>query len=582
MASRSDLRLLWWLYQDVPVKSEKQDSPVELLQSTLSWKVTSPLRRAKSAQKVMQAAFRGIDPDKTRPLVDPDDSQALDLFGLTRQETLRQRISAIAPHVLGRDLASDHEAGSVSVLLHRLVAAIDADDLGKQWLLFTAVAAAMPDGDTLRAFNRDFASAAPDVRVQVLLDHSGPVLAKNAAHFRTVEVVTDRPVVDVDFCARHGFTSGVQRVVRETFKRWNDSDPFTLVAWAQDGSTMRAVSDRERARVVDWSPDIRGDRPLFFADASARLVIPWGTVVVLPEVTPERYSAQLAALVEYSGNASIAIGYDAIPVVNGAYVSRDDSLQFVRYLSVLKHVDMILAISESAGVEFEGFVRALGAQGLPGPRVVVLPLASEPSVTAQPAPVRRPGNPVVVSVGSHEPRKNQIAIVYASELLWRRGHEFSLLLVGGHGPAWYHDLEDKVAELAIAGYPVTILQAVTDRELATAYSSARFSVFTSLHEGYGLPITESLAAGTPVITSKYGSMAEIARDGGCITVDPTDIVEIADRMAELLNDDGSLDRLTREIGSRPVLTWDAYAASVRRYATEVMHGEVRHREDQPA
>lgn len=569
MASRSDLRLLWWLYQEIPTTTEKQDSPVELLRSTLSWKVTSPLRQARAVQKVVQAQFRGVDPDKTRPLVDPDDSHAIDLFTLTRQEALRQRVVAVAPHLLGRELAAEAESGSVAGLLETLVGAIAPDDLRRQWLLFTAMAAAMPDSDALRAFNRDFASAAPDDRLQVLLDHSGPVLAKNAAHFRTVEVVTDRPVVDVDFCARHGFTSGVQRVVRETFKRWNDRDPFTLVAWAQDGSTMRAVSDREHARVVDWSPDIRGDRPLFFADASARLVVPWGTVVVLPEVTPERYSAELSALVEYSGNRSVAIGYDAIPVVNGAYVSRDDSLQFVRYLSILKHVDVILAISESAGLEFEGFARALGAQGLPGPRVVVLPLASEPSVTAAPDVVRRPGKPVVVSVGSHEPRKNQIAIVYAAELLWRRGLDFALVLVGGHGPAWYHDLDDKIAELAIAGYPVTILQAVTDRELATAYASARFSVFTSLHEGYGLPITESLASGTPVITSRFGSMAEIARDGGCVTVDPTDIVEIAERMEILLTDDEALDALKREIDARPVLTWDDYAASVRHYASEV-------------
>lgn len=572
MASRSDLRLLWWLYQEVPVKTEKQDSPVELLQSTLSWKLTTPLRRAKSAQKVVQAHFRGVDPDKTRPLVDPDDSRAIDLFTLTRQEALRQRVVAVAPHVLGREITAEQESGSISDLLELLVVSIDAADLRLQWLLFIAVSAAMPDSDTLRAFNRDFASASleGDARVTVLLDHSGPILAKNAAHFRTVEVVTDRPVVDVDFCARHGFTSGVQRVVRETFKRWNENDPFTLVAWAQDGSTMRAVSDREHARVVDWSPDIRGDRPLFFADASARLVIPWSTVVVLPEVTPERYAGELSALVEYSGNASVAIGYDAIPVVNGAYVSRDDSLQFVRYLSILKHVDVILAISESAGAEFEGFSRALGAQGLPGPRVVVLPLASEPSVTAQPAPVRHPGKPVVVSVGSHEPRKNQIAVVYAAEILWRRGLDFSLVLVGGHGPAWYHDLDDKIAELAIAGYPVTILQAVTDRELATAYASARFSVFTSLHEGYGLPITESLAAGTPVITSRFGSMSEIARDGGCVTVDPTDIVEIADEMERLLTDEAALDALKHEIEVRPVLTWDAYAASVRHYASEVL------------
>ncbi|MCU1526577.1 MAG: Mannosylfructose-phosphate synthase, partial [Frondihabitans sp.] len=555
---KNDLRLMWWLYADTPVTTEKRDSPAERLQATLSWRVTSPLRQAKAVQKVAAAQFRGIDPDKTRPLVDPDDDYADELKGLTRQDVLRQRVLEVAPHILGAPVTAALQSGSVTELIEAVLDSIDLNDLSQQWLLFTAVAATMPDGDTLRAFSRDLASAPRDQRLRVVFDHTGPLLTKNSGHFRLVDVVTDQPVVDVDFCARHGFTSGVQRVVRETFKRWNQTDPFTLVAWTQDASTMRRVSPRERARVVAWSPDNRGDRPLFFADGSAKLVVPWKTAVVLPEVTPERYSAELACLVEHSGNATIAIGYDAIPVVNGAYVSRDDSIQFVHYLSILKHVDVILAISESAGAEFEGFSRALGAQGLPGPRVEVLSLPSEPSVTADAAEVKHPGKPVVVSVGSHEPRKNQIAIAYAAELLWRRGREFGLVLIGGSGPVWYTDLDDKINELSISGYPITILRGVTDRELATAYSNARFTVFTSLHEGYGLPVTESLAAGTPVITSNYGSTSEIARDGGCVMVDPTDIEAIAAAMELLLTDDAALSDLERQIADRPVTTWDAY------------------------
>jgi glycosyltransferase involved in cell wall biosynthesis len=565
---KNDLRLMWWLYADAPFSTEKGDSPAELLQSTLSWRVTSPLRRAKAVQKVAAAQFRGVDPDKTRPVVDPDDDYAEELRGLTRQGVLRQRVLAVAPHILGAPVTAALQGGSVTDLIEAVLDRIDADDLSQQWLLFTAVAATMPDGDTLRAFSRDLASAPHDQRIRVVFDHAGPLLAKNSGHFRLVEVITDQPVVDVDFCARHGFTSGVQRVVRETFKRWSRADPFTLVAWTQDASTMRRVSPRERARVVAWSPDNRGDRPLFFADGSAKLVIPWKTAVVLPEVTPERYSAELACLVEHSGNTTIAIGYDAIPVVNGAYVSRDDSLQFVHYLSILKHVDVILAISESAGVEFEGFARALGAQGLPGPRVEVLPLPSEPSVTAEPVEIKHPGKPVVVSVGSHEPRKNQIAIAYAAELLWRRGREFGLVLIGGSGPVWYTDLDDKITELSIAGYPITILRAVTDRDLATAYAGARFSVFTSLHEGYGLPVTESLAARTPVITSSYGSMSEIARDGGCVMVDPTDMKALAEAMDRLLTDDEALAALEREIDARSITTWEAYAGEVRRHVYE--------------
>ncbi|ARC57425.1 Mannosylfructose-phosphate synthase [Frondihabitans sp. 762G35] len=566
---KNDLRLMWWLYADTPVTTPNGDSPVERLQESLSWRVTAPLRRAKYVQKVVSAHYRGSDPDAGRPAVDPDDDRSAELAGLTRQGTLRQRLLAVTPHLTGSPATAALESGPVSVLLETVLESVDPSSLRQTWLLLTAVAAAMPDNDALRAFSRELTLTEPDGRMQVVLDHAGPMLAKFSGHFRTVSVVTDRPVVDVDFSARHGFTSGVQRVVRETFRRWSREGDFELVAWTQDASTMRGVSSKELSRVVEWTPDRRDERPTFFADGAARLVIPWETTVLLPEVTPERNTSRLACLVEHSGNGTVAIGYDAIPVLNGAYVSRDESIQFVHYLSILKHCDVVVAISASAGREFEGFSRALVAQGLRGPRVDVVPLPTEPPVTAKPLPVPHPGKPVVVSVGAHEPRKNQIAIAYAAELLWRRGVDFSLVIVGGHGPAWYTDLDDKVNELAIAGYPVAVLDAVTDTDLATAYAHARFSVFTSLHEGYGLPITESLAAGTPAIVSQFGSMAEIARHGGCVTIDPTDIEEIAGAMERLLGDDAEIERLRAEIAAQTPTTWVEYARDIRQRVEEV-------------
>ena len=73
---------------------------------------------------------------------------------------------------------------------------------------------------------------------------------------------------------------------------------------------------------------------------------------------------------------------------------------------------------------------------------------------------------------------------------------------------------------------------VGDDDLWNAYERAAFMIFPSLHEGYGLPIAEALAHGTPVITSDFGSTAEIARDGGCLLVDPRDDEQIVDAMRD--------------------------------------------------
>jgi len=109
---------------------------------------------------------------------------------------------------------------------------------------------------------------------------------------------------------------------------------------------------------------------------------------------------------------------------------------------------------------------------------------------------------------------------------------------------------------------------VSDCELWGAYRSARFTVFPSLHEGYGLPVAESLAAGTPAITSDFGSMLEIAVDGGALTVDPRNLDDLTDAMRTLLTDDEALTALATEATARPARDWDEYAAASWTLLTE--------------
>ena len=73
---------------------------------------------------------------------------------------------------------------------------------------------------------------------------------------------------------------------------------------------------------------------------------------------------------------------------------------------------------------------------------------------------------------------------------------------------------------------------------------------------------ESLAAGTPVITSRFGSMAELAEGGGALTVDPRDDHDLRDAMRALLTDDALHLRLREEAAARPPRTWDTYAAEL--------------------
>ena len=88
------------------------------------------------------------------------------------------------------------------------------------------------------------------------------------------------------------------------------------------------------------------------------------------------------------------------------------------------------------------------------------------------------------------------------------------------------------------------ISAASDDLLWGGYRVARFTVFPSLNEGFGLPLAESLACGTPAVTSNYGSMREIVElGGGALLVDPRDDHSVADGMRALLTDDSLLEEL---------------------------------------
>ncbi len=93
-------------------------------------------------------------------------------------------------------------------------------------------------------------------------------------------------------------------------------------------------------------------------------------------------------------------------------------------------------------------------------------------------------------------------------------------------------------------------------------------MFPSLHEGYGLPVAESLAFNLPVITSSYGSTAEIGAGGGALLIDPRDDRALTDAMRDLLTDDELLARLRAETRGNVSRTWNDYSAELWEYLVE--------------
>lgn len=475
---------------------------------------------------------------------------------LGRIRALRQRLLATA-RTLGVDTATaaENPAVAASELYGRLVDHVHArPDTESLWLLLTALAAAMPDPDDVKAAVR-MRDISDPVGFATWLLEEGYTAASAAGDVNLeMDVVTGGVVVDVDFSAQHELHTGIQRVVRETVPRWDRDHALTLVAWTDPGGAMRALLPSETDRVLRWNERRKEAGEEGEAEGEHRLVVPWRSTVLLPENPPPEHCPALAALSLYTTSRVGLIGYDCIPVTSPELIHAELPDRFMRYLSVVKHAERVAGISAAAAQEFRGFRDMLGAQGLSGPAVVECPLPVEVPPGTRPP---RKGLPLVVSIGSFEPRKNQLAVLHAAEQLWREGLRFQLQFIGGGG--WTTEFDAMMARLRGAGRPIRRSTAISDEELWDTLRRARCSVFVSLHEGFGLPVAESLACGTPCLTSDYGSTREIADGGGALVVDPNDDEAIADQLRRLLTDDQLVADLAEQAAKRPQRSWDDYA-----------------------
>lgn len=138
-------------------------------------------------------------------------------------------------------------------------------------------------------------------------------------------------------------------------------------------------------------------------------------------------------------------------------------------------------------------------------------------------------------VGTLEPRKNLLLLLGAWRLLRRRLPEApSLLLCGRWG--WHsRDLAREVASATREGWLVH-LGYVDGPRLAALYRGASLLALPSLYEGFGLPVVEAFAAGTPVVASDLPVLREVAQ-GAALFAPPHEVEAWADMLARLLGDE---------------------------------------------
>ena len=202
----------------------------------------------------------------------------------------------------------------------------------------------------------------------------------------------------------------------------------------------------------------------------------------------------------------------------------------------VRRAEAIITISESTR---QDVVKLLGA---PPERVYTVYCGIDQSFRPLPETevaafkqARQLPDTFILFLGTLEPRKNVDGLIRAYARWRERDKNAPPLIIAG-GKGWYYTKIFQLVESLDLTEAVRFPGYVPQEELVRWYNAASLLVYPSYFEGFGLPVLEAMACGTPVITSTVSSLPEVAgTDGAALLVDPTDIGALAEAMAQLMS-----------------------------------------------
>ena len=336
-----------------------------------------------------------------------------------------------------------------------------------------------------------------------------------------VEVVPGQTLLDVtdliEFFQRRESVSGVQRVIAETAPLLLAADPYLLaVVLDRPRGVFVALTRVEVAQF--FGAGVSAIREGMANDADTCLLrartapparIDANMVLTFLGAVWINDALMLAARDAHAMGAKLVfLLYDLTPVLETGHTAAVNRL-FERYLNlVIDTASMVPAISQSSRNDFIAYASAHGASAPVG-SVTGLPCGITPGryeTNVRPWP-----RPYALFVGTVEARKNHVlAFNTWKQLVDKHGIDGvpDLVCIGRLG--WHSDefLRAYVESNGLGGKVSLLSTSVSDAELAAFYANAEFTVYPSRYEGWGLPVSESLAFGKLPVVARNSSLPE--------------------------------------------------------------------------
>lgn len=284
-----------------------------------------------------------------------------------------------------------------------------------------------------------------------------------------------------------------------------------------------------------------GVRPVRLDARSSELRMVWSLPRLLRRRRPDLGHFQYVVPPGWRGRSVVTV-HDLSFERRGDLMQRGDRLMMRTMVPrAVRRADLVLTVSEFTKADLVDCYRT------DPDKVVVTPNGVDPIFT--PEGQRWPGPPYLLFVGALQPRKNPVLALEALAVL---GGDLRMLLVGPT-KAGLVDVHAAIERLALHDR-VELLGHVDQMQLAALYRSAECFVFPSSYEGFGLPVLEAMASGTPVVASDTTSLPEVAGQAALL-VPLGDPSVLADAIARALDDRVRLRAAGLERAAR--FTWAA-------------------------
>ena len=246
----------------------------------------------------------------------------------------------------------------------------------------------------------------------------------------------------------------------------------------------------------------------------------------------------------------------------------DRKIYFKKVKYACHSADKIVAISKQTKHDIETFFR------VPPEKIELIyqpvaPIFFEKQNTSEIHEKHHLPEKFILSVGTIEPRKNQLALLQA---LHSKEIKVPVVFVGKQTTSYLAEMKRFMKENEMESQ-VKFLSNISDADLAALYQTATLSVYISVFEGFGLPVIESMACGCPVVTSSVSVLPETAGHAA-VFCNPAKTEEIAQKVTLLLENEDFRNEIIEKGKQRAEqFQPESYAKKLISLYAEILNGK---------